>query len=150
MTEIKLNTLDEYSFKMRKVSKCRPAVSNETILATSQEFIFTKYSRTMHNWHFTIGFLINATLLPCFFHPMLPFIHFFVNQFIFLDPYISVNEVLEPFLVEKRAITQIRKQLLGGWKSSKMRTAAYRRRGCHASCLPTHYISFHIFRILVL
>ena len=34
--------LDGYGSKTRKVSKCRPKVSNETIIATKQEFFFTK------------------------------------------------------------------------------------------------------------
>ena len=34
--------MDEYDSEMRKVSRCRPAVSKEIILATSQEFLFTK------------------------------------------------------------------------------------------------------------
>ena len=33
--------LDGYVSKIRKVSRCRPTVSNETILATKQEFLFT-------------------------------------------------------------------------------------------------------------
>ena len=35
-------SLDGYGSKIRKVSRCRPTVSNETILATKQEFSFTK------------------------------------------------------------------------------------------------------------
>ena len=35
-------SLDGYGSKIRKVSRCRPTVSNETILATKQEFFFTK------------------------------------------------------------------------------------------------------------
>ena len=34
--------LDGYDSKIQKVSRCRPTVSNETILATKQEFFFTK------------------------------------------------------------------------------------------------------------
>ena len=34
--------MDGYGSKIQKVSRCRPAVSNETILATKQEFFFTK------------------------------------------------------------------------------------------------------------
>ena len=34
--------LDNNGSKIRKVSKCRPTVQNETILATKQEFFFTK------------------------------------------------------------------------------------------------------------
>ena len=35
-------SLDSHGFKTRKVSRCRPALSNETILATREEFFFTK------------------------------------------------------------------------------------------------------------
>ena len=35
-------SLDGYGSKIRKVSRCRPTVSNETILGTKQEFFFTK------------------------------------------------------------------------------------------------------------
>ena len=35
-------SLDGYGSKIRKVSRCRPAVSNETILVTKQDFFFTK------------------------------------------------------------------------------------------------------------
>ena len=40
-TQLKSNTL-KYGYKIRKVCRCKPAVSNETILATRQEFFFTK------------------------------------------------------------------------------------------------------------
>ena len=35
-------SLDGYVSKIWKVSRWRPTVSNETILATKQEFLFTK------------------------------------------------------------------------------------------------------------
>ena len=35
-------SLDEYGSRIRKVSRCRPTVSNETILPTKQEFFFRK------------------------------------------------------------------------------------------------------------
>ena len=35
-------SFDEYGYKIRKVSRFRPTVSNKTILATTQEFFFTK------------------------------------------------------------------------------------------------------------
>ena len=35
-------SLDRYDSKIWKVSRCRPTISNETILATNQEFFFTK------------------------------------------------------------------------------------------------------------
>ena len=36
--------LDGYGSKIRKVNRCRPTVSNGTMLATKQEFFFTKVS----------------------------------------------------------------------------------------------------------
>ena len=36
MTEIKCNYLDGYGSKMWKLSRCRPTVSDETIVATEQ------------------------------------------------------------------------------------------------------------------
>ena len=50
-------SLDEYGSKKRKVSTCRPTVSNETILATKQEFFFTKVApvqsiMTLYYWGF--------------------------------------------------------------------------------------------------
>ena len=43
MTEIKLKILGRvYGSKIQKVSRCRPAVSNETIPVTRQGFLFTK------------------------------------------------------------------------------------------------------------
>ena len=43
-------------------------ISNETVLATRQEVFFTKAaSRTKHNGHCNIGFLINAALLNVYF-----------------------------------------------------------------------------------
>ena len=35
-------SLDGYGSKIRKVSRCRPTVSNKIILATKQEFFLTK------------------------------------------------------------------------------------------------------------
>ena len=35
-------SLDGYGSKILKVSRCRPTVSNETILVTKQEFFFIK------------------------------------------------------------------------------------------------------------
>ena len=35
-------SLDGYGSKIRKVSRCRPAGSNETILATKEELFFKK------------------------------------------------------------------------------------------------------------
>ena len=42
VTDIKLNILDGNDSKIRKVSRCKTAVSNETIVATIQGLFFTK------------------------------------------------------------------------------------------------------------
>ena len=39
-------SLEEYGLNMRKVSRCRPAVLNETILANRLEFFYTKVAPT--------------------------------------------------------------------------------------------------------
>ena len=61
--------LDEHGSKIRKVIRCRPTVSNEIILATRQEFFYTRVlsSRKKYNWHCVIAFLINAALLNVYF-----------------------------------------------------------------------------------
>ena len=57
-------SLDRYGSKVQKVSSCIPAVSNEIILATRQDFFFKKGSSCKkHKWHCIIGFLIKASLL---------------------------------------------------------------------------------------
>ena len=89
---------DGYGSKIRKVSGRRPTVSNEIILATKQEF----FPRTKHNWHCTIGFLINtAPLNVCF---ILHYHLFFRNEVLFqmfIFQWIRYSNVLISSLVEK-------------------------------------------------
>ena len=95
-------SLDGYGCKIRKVSRCRPKVSNETILATKQEFFFKKVS-PVQSWHCTIGFLINTAPLNVYF--ILHYHLFFREEFFFSNVYISVNTIFECsicFLVENR------------------------------------------------
>ena len=42
MTEMKLNIFGWHDSKISKGNRCKPAVSNGTILATMQEFIMTE------------------------------------------------------------------------------------------------------------
>ena len=74
--------------------------------------------------------------------------YFLVKKFIFPNVHIPVNTIFEcihMFLVEKGAINFVLTQLFGdGRGSSKMRAATCRGRGCHSSCVRTHF-SFHIF-----
>ena len=89
-----LRSLDRYSSKTREVSRCRPAVSNVTILATRQEFFFTKVA--------SVQSITDIVLLD--FWLMLPSwifissyssIYFFVKILIFSNVYISVNTIFE-------------------------------------------------------
>ena len=52
-------SLDKYGSELRKVSRCKPTVSNETILATKQEFFFTKVA--------TVQSINDIVLLPFWF-----------------------------------------------------------------------------------
>ena len=81
VTEIKCN-MDEYGSKIRKVSRCRPTVSNETILATKQEFFFTKVAPVQSITNIVLlGFWL--ILLPWMFISSCTAIYFFVKNFFF-------------------------------------------------------------------
>ena len=70
-------SLDGYGSKIGKVSRYRPAVSNKTILATKQEFFFTKVA-PVQNVYFILHYHF-----------------FFVKKFIFSNVYTSVNIIFE-------------------------------------------------------
>ena len=98
-------SLDRYGSNTRKVSKSRPVVSNETLLATGQEFFFTKVARVQS---ITDIFLLDfwLILLSWMFISSYTPIYFFVKKFIFLNVYISVYAMYMRyaficFLVEK-------------------------------------------------
>ena len=107
--------LDEHGSKIRKVIRCRPTVSNEIILATRQEFFYTRVlsSRKKYNWHCVIAFLINAALLNVYF--TLQYHLFFRKETYFFEVTISVNMIFGclyiHFLVEKGTINSVSTQL---------------------------------------
>ena len=135
-------SLDEYDSKIRKVSRCRPTVSNETILATGQGFFFTKVAPAqsitdivlfdfwlmLFSWKFTSSYTT---------------IYFFVKAFIYLNVYISVNTIFECLYMffgwERGHQLNIWTQLVG---KSKTHTAAYKGKRCLASCLRTSLFIF--------
>ena len=85
--------LDGYDSKIQKVSRCRPTVSNETILATKQEFFFTKVAPVQSITDIVLlGF--SLILLPGMFISYYAIIYFFVKNF-FSNVYISVNTIFE-------------------------------------------------------
>ena len=68
-------------------------VSNETILATKQEFFLYKSSyRKMHNRHCTIGIFINTA--PVIFYFILHYYLFFGADF-FSNVHISMNTIFK-------------------------------------------------------
>ena len=86
-------SLDGYGSKIRTESRHRPAVSNETILATKQEFFFTKIAPVQSITDFALLVcLINTAPLDVIFHPTLPIYSFVI---FFSNGYISVNTIFE-------------------------------------------------------
>ena len=77
---------DGYSSKMEKVSKYKPAVSNETILATRHEIFFTIVTPVQStNDVVLLGFWL--TLFSWIFIASYTPIYFFVHKLIFLNVY---------------------------------------------------------------
>ena len=72
--------LDDSDSKIRKVRKCRPTVSNETIPATKLKFFFTK---EVHVQSITDIVLLWLILLPRMFISSYTTIYFFVKNFHF-------------------------------------------------------------------
>ena len=74
--------LDGYGSKIRNVRRCRSTVSNETILATKQDFFFTKVSSVQSITDILLlGFWL--TLLPWMFILSYTTIYFFVKNLFF-------------------------------------------------------------------
>ena len=75
-------SLDGHASKIRKASRCRPTVSNETILATKQEFFFTKVAPLQSMTDIVLlGFWL--ILLPWMFISSYTTIYFFIKNFFF-------------------------------------------------------------------
>ena len=93
VTEIKCISLNGYGSKIRKVSRCRPTVSNGTILATKQEFFLTKVAPVQGITDIVLLLFFISTA-PLYF--ILHYHLFFRKEFIFLsNVYISVNTIFE-------------------------------------------------------
>ena len=87
-------SLDGYGSKIRKVSRCRRTVSNETILATKQEFFFTIAAPVQSITNILLlGFFINTAPWNVYF--ILNYHLFFRKEFYFSNIYISVNTIFE-------------------------------------------------------
>ena len=88
-------SLDGYGSKIRKVSGCRPAGSNETILATRQEFFFIKVA-PLQSTTDTVLLDFWLMLLSWMFISSYTTIYIFVKNFIFFaNVYVSVKTIFE-------------------------------------------------------
>ena len=85
--------MDRYRSKIRKVSRCRPTVSNQTILATGQEFFFTKVAPVQNITELLLlGFLINIVPLNVYF--ILHYDIFFRKELLFECLYFGEYNIL--------------------------------------------------------
>ena len=83
-----------YGSKIRKASRCRPVASNETNLATRQEFYLTKVA-TAQSINGIILLDFSLILLSWMFISSYNTIDFFVKKFIFSNVYVPVNTMFE-------------------------------------------------------
>ena len=86
-------SLDEHGSKIWKVSRCRPTVSNETILTTKQEFFFTKVAPVQ-----SLTDIVLLGLWLMMHSGMFIFSYntfFFVNNIFFSNVYISANTIFD-------------------------------------------------------
>ena len=123
-------SLDGLGSKIRKVNRCRPTVSNETILATKQEFFFSKLAPVQSITDIVLlGFWL--ILLPGMFISSYTTIYFFLKNFFFSNVYISVNTIFEcSYLSFGWEIGHpLSMYVTRGMEGSKMCTGAYRGRG---------------------
>ena len=130
-------SLSRYDSKIRKVSRCRPAISNETVLATRQEFFFTKVAPVQS---ITDIVILDFWLLSWIFDSSNTSICFFVTTFIFSNIYISVS--LRVFCLKKGTSIKYVRNWWGDSGSSKMRKSTFRGRGFDVCCVRTyvHYL----------
>ena len=89
-------SFDENGFKIRKVSRCRPTVSNEPTLTTKQEFFFEKVAPVQSITDIVLlGFWL--ILLPGMFISSYTTICFLAKNFFSSNVYISVNTIFKCF-----------------------------------------------------
>ena len=94
--------LDGYGCKIRKVSRCRPTVSVETILATKKGFLFTKVAPVQNITDFVLLVFWLIRLPWIFILLTLPFIFSQIIFFqMFILQWIRYSNVFIWFLVEK-------------------------------------------------
>ena len=87
-------SLDVYGSKIRKTSRCRPVASNQSNIATRQEFYLTKVA-IVQSINGIILLDFSLILLSWMFISCYTTIYFFVKKFIFSNVYVLVNTIFE-------------------------------------------------------
>ena len=107
-------SLDRHGSKIRKVSRCGPAVSNGTIPATGQEFFFAKVAPVQS---ITDIVLLDfwLMLLPWIIFSSYTIIYFFVKNFFSSEVHMSVNTTFEMFFCWERSHRLSTYATSGGW-----------------------------------
>ena len=123
-------SLNRYGSKIRKVSRWRPIVSEETILETKQEFFFTKVAPVQGITYIALlGFWL--ILFPWMFILSYTTIYFFVKNFLFDFSYFSeyyVPKFLFVFWLRNRPSIKYLRNWGNRGGSSRTCTDKYRRR----------------------
>ena len=84
--------------KIRKVCRCKHAVSNETILTTRQELFFTKVTSVQGITDIVL-LVFSLMLLSWIFISSCTTFYFFVKKFIFSNVYNFVNTIFDSLYV---------------------------------------------------
>ena len=144
--------MDGYGSKIRKVSRFRSTVSNETILATRNQVFFYKSSslRSITDM-ILLGFWL--ILHPGMFISPYTTIYFFEKKIFFSNVYISVNTIFEySYLyfcweIDHPVSMYVTKGMERGHPNCvQVRTGG---EGYHASCARTHlHYLFSCFRLV--
>ena len=87
-------SLDVHGSKIQKASRCRPVASNETNLATRQEFYLTKVA-SVQSINGIILLDFSLILLSWMFILFYTTIYFFVIKFTFPNVYVPLNTIFE-------------------------------------------------------
>ena len=142
-------SLDGYGSKIWKVSRCRPIVSNETVLATKQEFFFTKVAPVQN---ITDIVLLDfwLMLLSWMFISSYTTIYFFVKNFFSECLYFSGYDIRMSFGWEIGH--PLSTNTTGGMEGDHLKCVQVRtgREGYHASSVRTHLLYlFSCFCLMV-
>ena len=127
VTEINLNIFERLCSKIRKVRRCRPVASNETILAIRQELFFTPVKSIpdivlLGFWLMLLSWMFISSCTTIYFLQRSLFFLMFIFQ------WIRYSNVFIRFWLRKEPSIQYVCNWWGDGESSKICTVVYRRR----------------------